>query len=157
MTQQLYPIAFTISPGNVNILPWERELRSAFNSSPSLTGAISAALPLDEARAVCRSHDLTPYLGIIAPHQDGDGLISSQQAQELLPQLAQAYTRYSGRQYKPPSGSLTEDRQANLLLVVADLVDCQWNIPLDSITDEIDQRHSIASLLDDASDQSSTR
>ena len=156
---QLYPIAFTVSAGNINTPPWEDELREAFSHTPSLHGLLSARVTLEQAQRICESNDITPHLGFTARHRCGDTTFNIELAQEQLSSIARAYSVFKNAVWTPSPPALTGlAGYAELLNVLEEVIDQDWNIQHHLVDAELDQRFDFTKFLTPACcDQSSTR
>ena len=148
----LYPIAFTVNPGNINTPPWEQELAKAFAHTPSLHGMLSARVTLEQAQAICNQDDVTPYLGFTAPHHCGDSMFNLELALERLSSLARAYSVFRNEVWVPsPPTSTSLNSHAELLHVLEAVIDLDWNIQGHLIDADLDERFNFSLFLTPAS------
>ena len=126
----LYPIAFSL--GNTNPLPFELQLRAAFGDSPNLHGAIGASVPLNVAQHITGAADITPFMGVILNHDEGDSVMDLALAQEHLPDLAELYTEFTGQPWQPkPFATMDLAAKTELLDILAVVLNTEWRIEPD--------------------------
>ena len=146
---QLYPITFSIGTCNIDPTPWEQQLLDSFEHNASLSGLLSAYVTLRLAQKICDAEDIKPYLGVTTRHRSGDSTFNVELAQERIHSLARAYSSFKHEEWTPiAEASIRVDGHAELIRVLDDVMDLDWNVQRELVNADIDQRFDFSKFLE---------